>query len=127
MANQTLATSGAALIKAGTKVSTDFKTPNAASELKWDIVIQEAEGFIMTASREDWVANYAKLDSKIKLILEDFVSNWAAIEAIKYDMSGYTSRIEAEDIINVLVFKNNLILQLLDKDQKGVGFVAKSS
>jgi len=42
------------------------------------------------------------LNADVKGILGDVVSSLVAIEAICYDMSGYTSRTEAEDMINVL-------------------------
>jgi len=35
-------------------------------------------------------------------LLSDVASSFAAIQAICYNMAGYTSRVEAEDIINVL-------------------------
>lgn len=38
----------------------------------------------------------------VKGFLSDIVSSLVAIEAIAYDMAGYTTRIEAEDMINVL-------------------------
>ena len=41
------------------------------------------------------------LNTDVEQILSDIVSSFAAVQAIAYDMSGYTSRIEAEDMINV--------------------------
>jgi len=42
------------------------------------------------------------LNADVKGLLSDVVSSLVAIEAICYNMSGYTSRVEAEDMINVL-------------------------
>ena len=42
------------------------------------------------------------LNADVKGLLSDVASSLVAIEAISYDMSGYTSRLEAEDMINVL-------------------------
>ena len=64
--------------------------------------ITQAEGVINTACRYNFTDNYASLNNDVKKILEDAASNLAAIYAICYDMSGYTSRVEAEDMINVL-------------------------
>ncbi len=50
----------------------------------------------------------------IKNFLADIVSSYIAIEGITYDMSGYTSRVEAEDMINVLrdgMLRNLALLQ----------------
>ena len=44
----------------------------------------------------------AGLDTDVSGLLSDVASSLVAIEGIAYDMSGYTSRIEAEDMINVL-------------------------
>jgi len=44
----------------------------------------------------------AGLNVDVKGLLSDIVSSYVAIQAISYDMSGYTSRVEAEDMINVL-------------------------
>ena len=44
----------------------------------------------------------ATLNADVKGLLSDICSSLVAIEAICYDMSGYTSRVEAEDMINVL-------------------------
>ncbi len=49
-----------------------------------------------------WIDAYSGLNADVKLILEETVSNLAAIYCIQYDMSGYTSRGEAEDMISVL-------------------------
>lgn len=51
--------------------------------------------------RENWVDGMPTSDDVLG-ILSDVVSSLVAIEAICYDMSGYTTRIEAEDMINVL-------------------------
>ena len=42
------------------------------------------------------------LNVDVKGLLSDVASSLVAMEAISYDMSGYTSRLEAEDMINVL-------------------------
>ena len=42
------------------------------------------------------------LNADVKGLLSDVASSLVAIEAICYDMNGYTSRVETEDMINVL-------------------------
>ena len=61
-----------------------------------------AESLVCCILRYDASTNYGTLQTFAKLILNDICSSFAAIEAICYDMSGYTTRIEAEDMINVL-------------------------
>ena len=45
---------------------------------------------------------FSALPATTRMILREVASNIAAIYAITYDMSGFTSRLEAEDMINVL-------------------------
>ena len=61
-----------------------------------------AESLVCCMARYDLSTNYGTLKAYAKLILNDICSSFVAIEGISYDMSGYTSRTEAEDIINVL-------------------------
>lgn len=67
-----------------------------------DIWIVDAEALIMTIMRYDVVTNYATIQALPKLLLRQIASDLAAINCITYDMSGFTSRVEAEDMINVL-------------------------
>ena len=62
----------------------------------------EVESSINTLTRFNWSDVYSGLDVDVKGILKEVASSLAAIYVIQYDMSGYTSRIEAEDMINVL-------------------------
>jgi len=62
----------------------------------------QVESFINTVTRYNWSDNYSTLNADVKGILKEVASNLAAIYVIIYDMSGYTSRVEAEDMINVL-------------------------
>ena len=96
----TFCLSGAVLTKAGTNVSANFKAGNAETNIV--PLINQAEAYINVLSHYNWIDNYSSKNADVKLILEEAASNLAAIYAIQYDMSGYTSRIEAEDMINIL-------------------------
>ncbi len=60
-----------------------------------------AESTINNMARYNFSDTFATLNIDVKQLLSDIASSLVAIEAIAYDMSGYTSRIEAEDMINV--------------------------
>ena len=62
----------------------------------------EAESTINSMARFNFSDAYAALNVDTKNILKEISSNLAAIYVIQYDMSGYTSRTEAEDMINIL-------------------------
>ena len=116
----TLTASGACLVKAGANVSAEFKGANA--ETNWNRFINEAESFLCALSRYNWIDNYAIINADVKKFLDEAVSNLAAIYAIQHDMSGYTSRIEAEDMINILWARFNQCIKLLE-DQNVVTYM----
>lgn len=62
----------------------------------------QVESLINAMTRYNWSDAYAGLNADVKGLLKEVASDLAAIYVIQYDMSGYTSRIEAEDMINVL-------------------------
>ena len=97
----TIAVSGACMLKAGAKFNESVFS-GANGEQNWNQLILQAESFLACATRHDWSGAYATLSADAKYILEDVVASLAAIYAIQYDMSGYTTRTEAEDMINIL-------------------------
>ena len=62
----------------------------------------QAESLINSITRFNWSDAYSGLNADTKGVLKEIASNLAAIYVIQYDMSGFTSRTEAEDMINVL-------------------------
>lgn len=65
---------------------------------------------------------YATLDADVKKILTIICSNYAGIHGIAFNMVAYTSRIEAEDMINILWASMQYNLNLL-KDPGSVTFM----
>ena len=67
--------------------------------------VLQAEAVINGSSRVVFAADsaaFAALPTGTKTLLSQVASDLAAIYVIQYDMSGYTSRIEAEDMVNIL-------------------------
>jgi hypothetical protein len=93
----TLCTTAEVERKAGANCSATSKAEGYTNQY-----VQEAEGLISAVTRYDWVTNYASINAIGKELLREAASNLAAMYVISYDMSGFTSRIEAEDMINVL-------------------------
>lgn len=84
--------------------------------------VAQAEAQINGLCRFNWSDVYSSLDTDKKAILKEVASNIAAIYVISYDMSGYTSRTEAEDMINVL--RDSLLRGLsILKDKKVQTFI----
>ena len=113
-----LTTSGQCVLKAGPNIASSTLFSGAAADANWGRLITEAEGVVCVMTRYDWLTNYASLTSGAKLIIGDLVSNLATINAIQSDLDVYTSRVDAEDKINVSYINpttTNLTYTLFDR------------
>jgi len=84
--------------------------------------ISQAESFINAWTRTNYSDTYAALDADVKGLLKEAGSNLAAIYCIEYDMSGFTTRTEAESMITVLRDRAMSCLSIL-RDKKTQVFV----
>ena len=87
------------LLRVGTNASATVKAAG------WfDKIILDVEAVINCMCRYDYSTADATttLNASVRGILIDTGACLAAIEGISWDMSSFTSRIEAEDMINVL-------------------------
>jgi len=106
--------------KCGAKVSAASKAEAYANSF-----IAQAESLINVSCRKVFAANtaaFTALPATTKQLLTETASDIAAIYAILYDLSGFTSRVEAEDMINVLRDAALRGLSLL-RDKKTQGFL----
>ena len=78
------------------------KSATSSAETYTNNFITQAESLINVTCRYNFSDNYSTLNVDVKGILKEIASNLAAIYVIQYDMSGYPSRVHAEDMINVL-------------------------
>ena len=107
------------LLRVGTNASATVKAAG------WfDTIILDVEAVINVMTRFDWsTADAASaLNATVRGILIDTGACLAAIEGITWDMSGFTSRTEAEDMINILrdtALRNLSIL----RDKKNQDFI----
>ena len=87
------------LLRVGTNASATVKAAG------WfDTIVVDVEAFINCVCRFDFVAadSASTLAAGVRGILRDTSACLAAIEGITWDMSTFTTRTEAEDLINVL-------------------------
>ena len=82
----------------------------------------QVESLINSMARFNFSDNYDSLNVDTKNILKEIASDLAAIYVIQFDMSGFTSRVEAEDMINVLRDAALRGLSLI-RDQKVKDFI----
>jgi len=111
----TFCVSGACILKAGKNVSSDFTGTSA--DTKWTQLINEAECYINVVTKINYIDNYSSLNADKKLLLQNVCSDICAMYAIQYDMSGYTSRFEAQTMLDVLRDRINEDLKLLWRAQ----------
>lgn len=101
-------------VKVGENVdTTGYTEANINAACLW------AESYINVATRYNWSDNFAALNADVKYVLAEAAACWVAIDFITYNMSAYTTRIEAEDMINVHWAKfNRLLGALMDKKKE---------
>lgn len=117
VATSILSTDAEMLAMAGENVdATGFTDPNKTA---WGL---QAEAYLATLARYDFSTNVATLTGVTAEMLSEYVSRYVAICAISYNMAGFTTRIEAEDMINVHAFRMRQIERLLQR-QTVVDFV----
>ena len=120
-------TSGQAIFKAGHNVNEKFysgcnmlKGGMAGDTINY--LISGASSTILTLMRNEELGDYATLSANKKEIVNDVCSNMVGIQLVTYDMSGYSSRVEAEDIINVLRDAKLMGLSIL-RDKKAQDYI----
>jgi len=67
-----------------------------------DVYVLEVESFVNCATRYNWSDAYAGLNADVKDILKETTSALCAIYVIQWDMSGFMTRTEAENMVNIL-------------------------
>ena len=90
-----------------------------------DDYMTQVESEINSLCRYNFSDNYATLNVDTKNILKEISSNLAAIYVISYDMSDFSSRIEAEDMINILRDAALRGMSIL-RDKKAQEFILQS-
>ena len=104
--------------KAGANASLTANTEDYINDF-----ISQAESLINITTRHNWSDDYATLNADVKGLLKEAASNLAAIYVIQFDMTDFTSRIEAEDMINILRDGALRALSLL-RDKKTQDFIS---
>ena len=93
-----LSSEAAAIAKAGANANSDITASSSVLATWYD----QAESTLNTKTRKDWVAASATITAKFIEILDDTLSAMVATNIINYDMSGYTSRLEVQTMLDVL-------------------------
>jgi hypothetical protein len=105
----TLTTSQACIAKAGLNANSTI-IASGATLAKWS---DEVEGTLCMLTRYDWIANYATVTANFKPALSDYVSDKVAMKIINYDTNSYTSKVEAQTMLDILRDNSKEILTTL--------------
>ena len=109
-----------------TEAEVTFKAGANASiavlESQKNEIASQIESRINVETRINYSDLYSSLNIDVKQLLSEVASNLMAIYIISYDMSGFTSRVEAEDMMTILrsMAKDGLVLL---RDQKSNKFI----
>lgn len=103
--------------RAGTNANATAKATAAT-----DVYVLDVEGLINCITRYNWSDAYATLNVDVKDVLKEASACLCAIYVIQWDMSGFTSNLEAEDMINVLRDRALFAISIL-RDKKTQDFI----
>ena len=88
----------------------------AGAEDTFHTALQDyAEAYLSTLVKFDISTNWGTMNTVYKILFTEWAARFAGAAMIQDDMSGYTDRIEAEDMVNLNIFRMNQIERLLEK------------
>ncbi len=107
------ATTAEVQYKAGANASATSK-----AEAYVNSYMTQAESRINVDTHYNWSDNYSTLNVDVKGILKEAASNLAAVYVIQFNMGGYTSALEAQSMIDILMYNYNACISILKEDLK---------
>ncbi len=64
-----------------------------------------AAGYLSAFLQDDVIAGYAAYDSVTKQIINEWAARMAGVQLIMFNTAGYTDLIEAEDMVQVHIYR----------------------
>lgn len=80
-----------------------------------DLYVVDVEHFINCYIKYDAITNYASMTANAKQILKEAGACLCAMYVINSDMSGFTSRLEAQTMLDVLQYRAMKALDVLNE------------
>ena len=84
-------------------------------EANHNFLAEYAEAYLCSLVKYDIVTNWGSLITIYKQLFTEWAARFAGMSLIAYNMAGYTSRIEAEDMMNVHLLRMKQIEEMLEK------------
>lgn len=76
----------------------------------------QAESFLNALSKYNWSDKFASLNADVKYILAEYSARYVAVSAISYNMAGFTTRTEAENMVNIHIYRMKQIEYILSNN-----------
>lgn len=93
-------------------------------EANHEALQDQAEAYLSNLMKfELTTAAFTALNATIKIMITEWAARYAGMQLILFETAGYSDRIEAEDMINVHLFRMRQIERLLT-DQSVLDFMA---
>jgi len=86
-------------------------------EANYNYLAGYAEAYLSILLKYDIVTNWDSLNATYKKMITEWAARFAAVALIQYNMAGYTTRIEAEDMINSHLFRMNELHKIFEKEE----------
>ena len=87
------------------------------TEANRNLLVAQAEGYLSALIQDDVVAGFSNYDTVTKKLLSEWASRYAGKALILYNTAGYTDIIEAEDMIQVHIYRMEKIEEELRKGE----------
>ncbi len=73
-----------------------------------------ASAYLSNLTKNDLTANFSGLTANLRHLISEWAARFAGMQLIAFNMAGFTTRIEAEDMINVHAFRMRQIEKILN-------------
>ena len=87
------------------------------TEANHNLLAYHAEDYLSAILDYDVAGNWASLTASIRRILSEWAARFCGTALISFNMGGYNSRIEAEDMININIYRMRQIEKLIVEDK----------
>ena len=61
------------------------------------------------------IANFSSITTNLQFLITEWAARFAGMQLIAFNMAGFTTRVEAEDMINIHIYRMDIIEKLLNQ------------
>ena len=79
------------------------------TEANRNLLVAQAESYLSCVMRYNVVDNFGSLNNDVRRILSEYGARYAAVGLISFQLDGYTSRVAAENLLNIHLYRMRVI------------------